>query len=89
MLNCEQKRERVINDERIKIWEEVSAGELPSGKHPDIRCTHCHGAVRVHRKQADHGPIDHVEHLSRQDSENCRGGHYFSGEHRMSSEPVT
>jgi hypothetical protein len=53
-----------------------------------IRCTHCHGAVRVHRQRVAHGPADHVEHLSRADSTSCRGGHYFDGTHRMSSQPV-
>jgi hypothetical protein len=27
--------------------------------------------------------------MSRQDSENCRGGHYFKGEHRRSLQPVS
>jgi hypothetical protein len=89
MLNCEQIVIRVVNGESIKNWEEVLATALPSGTQPDIRCSHCHGEIRVHKRHVNHGPRDHVEHLSRQDSESCRGGHYFNGEHRISSQPVT
>ena len=54
-----------------------------------IRCSHCHGAVRVHRKRKPDGVRDHVEHRSRQDSEHCKAGHYFKGVHAMSLSPVT
>lgn len=88
MLKCEQKRVQIIAGKTSQRWVEVSASELPSGMQPDIRCIHCHGKVRVHRKHVEHGPRDHVEHVSRQDSENCRGGHHFKGKHRMSSQQV-
>jgi len=88
MLKCEQKKGPIIAGEMSQRWVEVFASELPSGMQPNIRCIHCHGMVRVHRKHVEHGPIDHVEHVSRQDSENCRGGHHFKGEHKMSLQPV-
>ena len=88
MLKCEQKRDVTIDGMMSQRWVEVSASELPSGMQPDIRCMHCHGEVRVHRQHVEHGPRDHVEHVSRQDSENCKGGHHFKGEHRMSLQPV-
>lgn len=59
-----------------------------SGSQPGIRCMHCHGRVRVHKQQVANGPADHVEHLEREDSENCRGGSYFKGNHRLSQNPV-
>lgn len=89
MVRCEQRRRSGVDGEGDHTWVEVSASDLPSGEQPDIRCLYCHGRVRVHRQHVPHGPRDHVEHISRQDSENCRGGHYFQGEHRFSTEPVT
>lgn len=57
--------------------------------HTDqVRCAHCSGAVRFHRQRKADGVPDHVEHLSRQDSENCMGGHYFKGVHSPSTQPV-
>lgn len=88
MVNCEQRRRSRVGGEETHTWVEVSASDLPSGGQPDIRCLYCHGRVRVHRRHVPHGPRDHVEHMSRQDSENCRSGHYFQGEHRMSTQPV-
>jgi hypothetical protein len=53
-----------------------------------VRCAHCSGAVRFHRQRKTDGVADHVEHLSRQDSENCKGGYYFKGVHSRSMSPV-
>ncbi len=89
MIKCEKKVVKLVEGKSTEKWVEVFASELPSGEQPDIRCIHCHGKVRVHRQHVEHGPRDHVEHLSRQDSENCKGGHYFGGEHKMSLQPVT
>lgn len=57
----------------------------------EIRCTHCHGEVRIHRQRQKDGPQDHVEHRSGDDARHCRGGAEFRGtdeEHRMSPTPV-
>jgi len=88
MLRCERKALFKIDDAKVWKWVEAEVASLPSGKQAGIRCIHCHGRIRVHKQQVAHGPQDHAEHLSRQDSENCRGGHYFRGEHRMSLQPV-
>ncbi len=88
MLTCERKALFKAGDQKVWKWVETEVADLPSGKQPDIRCMHCHGRVQVHKQNVSHGPQDHVEHRSRQDSEACRGGHYFKGEHRMSSQPV-
>jgi len=89
MLKCERKARFKINDEKVWKWVEVDVAALPSGEQPEIRCIHCHGRVRVHKQNVAHGPQDHAEHMSRQDSENCRGGHYFKGEHKISLQPVS
>ena len=88
MLKCERKALFKINNEKVWKWMESEVASLPSGENPEIRCIHCHGRVRAHKQKVAHGPQDHVEHVSRQDSEHCRGGHYFNGEHRMSLQPV-
>jgi hypothetical protein len=89
MLRCERKAQFKIKDERTWKWVEVEVAALSSGEQPAIRCLHCHGRVRVHKQAVPHGPQDHVEHVSRRDSENCRGGHYFKGEHKMSLQAVS
>lgn len=90
MYDCEAKVLFLDKDTGKKVWrwERREVRTLGDRKDPDIRCMHCHGRVRIHRQQVEHGPMDHVEHLSRADSEHCRGGHYFHGEHRLSQFPV-
>ena len=51
----------------------LSGGKFVKGRKP---------AIGIH-------PQDRVEHLSRQDPEHCRGGHYFKGEHRISLQSVS
>lgn len=55
MIKCEKKEVRIIDGKSIDKWIEVFASELPSGGQPDIRCMHCHGKIRVHRKHVEHG----------------------------------
>jgi hypothetical protein len=69
MLKCERKAPFKINNEKVWRWVEVDVAALPSGEQPKIRCIHCHGQVRVHKRNVAHGPQDHVEHMSHQDSE--------------------
>ena len=89
MTSCEQRKAFLQNGEYVKQWREVSVSMLTSGNKNDIRCRHCHGAVRVHKQQVEHGPTDHVEHLHRQDSENCLGGFHFNGNHQLSANPIS
>lgn len=89
MIECDRRTLYKRNGERVWDWKRVKVADLdPSVTSRDIRCAHCHGKVRLHKQQVDHGPQDHVEHYSRQDSEGCRGGIYFQGTDRMSSNPV-
>lgn len=89
MAHCEQKREYQVGDKREWRWKNVPVSEAVGAAPKDVRCAYCHGAVRIHQQQVGHGPQDHVEHRSRQDSEGCKGGVYFKGEHRMSSQPIS
>lgn len=89
MTRCEQRKEYKVNDGYEWRWKEVPVSEALGAQAADVRCMYCHGAVRIHKQQVNHGPQDHVEHRSRRDSEFCQGGHYFRGEHRMSTQAVT
>lgn len=89
MTQCEKKKLFLRDGKKVEEWHPVEVSSLSSGtERGQIRCIHCHGAVRVHKQQVPHGPVDHVEHRSRQDSERCIGGHYFLGTHKISSSPV-
>lgn len=88
MTRCDHMRRYKVGGEYEWRWKTVGVEEIVGVPKPKIRCAHCHGAVRLHEQQVAHGPRSHVEHRSRQDSEGCRGGHYFLGTHRMSSVPV-
>jgi len=87
MTQCEQKKQFMVNDKREWRWVKVPVSKV-IGPYEAIRCVHCHGAVRLHKQKVDHGPKDHVEHRSRQDSEHCQGGIYFQGKQRLSSQSV-
>lgn len=83
MLMCEVKIE--------ETWETVSATQLPRGTcSPQIRCTHCHGAVRIHKAWTENSPRDHFEHRVWLDSKGCLGGIYHDPKlgHRMSMTPI-
>jgi hypothetical protein len=89
MTRCEQKKEYRIKGQDSWKWVEVAASEIAHVPRERIRCLHCHGAVRFHQQQVAHGPKDHVEHRSRQDSEHCMGGVYYEGPlHQLSTQPV-
>lgn len=90
MYDCEVKRPFVRNGVRGLDWIRLKVRHVDDGA--EVRCMHCHGEVRVHRKRSENGPEDHVEHRSADDSKHCKGGAYFHGtdaEHRMSPKPVT
>lgn len=86
MYDCEVKTPFMENGAKVQKWVTRPVKEASDAK--PIRCAHCKGRVRIHRQQVEHGPADHVEHLSRGDSEHCLGGHYFKGVHRESEAPV-
>jgi hypothetical protein len=85
---CEQKKQFQVGEGREWRWVEVAVSKAFGSTPETIRCLYCHGAVRIHKQQAPDGPQDHVEHRSKQDSENCRAGIYFKGSHKLSSQPV-
>ncbi len=88
MLRCHQRVEYVVEGGREKRWKEVPVSLALDATPDNIRCMHCHGAVQIHRQREPNGPQDHVEHKLRQDSEGCRGGVYYDGNHRLSGFPI-
>lgn len=89
MTKCEQKKQYMVDDKREWRWVPVEVSRVVGTAYEAIRCIHCHGAIRIHKQRVDHGPKDHAEHRSRQDSEHCPGGHYYNGEgRRLSTQPV-
>lgn len=86
MTICDARRQYKIDGKKEWKWVQVPVATLSEGEV--VRCTHCHGKVRIHRQKVENGPQDHVEHPSRVDSENCCGGRNFKGTHSMSSRPV-
>ncbi len=88
MFECEQKKQFMVGENRVWKWVRVSVSSVVGTAYEAVRCLHCHGEVRVHKQKVDHGPQDHVEHRSKQDSEGCKGGMYFKGVERLSTQPV-
>lgn len=94
MYQCQQSKPHVVFDENRKAtnkremrWVTIDASAAPLTA--ELRCVHCHGAVRLHKQKKPKGPADHVEHRDREDSERCKGGVHFIGpEHQMSLRPV-
>ena len=87
MAKCEQKKLFKRDGVRSYQWTEVAVATLPmeAEANREIRCLYCHGKVRIH---AEDGRPEHVEHRSKKDSEHCKAGRHFKGEHRLSASPV-
>jgi hypothetical protein len=88
MMRCEEKRLHKVDGKKEWRWIDVGVGDLSLDGDKAVRCTHCHGEVKLRKQKGVKGAPDHLEHRLRQDSENCQGGHYFLGSHRPSAKPV-
>lgn len=75
IYECEVKRQYLIDGQRVWKWKRAPVSEVRDGE--EVRCYQCEGKVRRHKQRVAHGPQDHVEHISREDSEKCPLGHYF------------
>lgn len=88
MTRCAVKRLYKVEGKKEVRWTEVAVADLPAWDDAEVRCPHCHGAVRIHRQKVATGPQDHAEHRSRADSVTCQSGHQFQGTHQLSLRPV-
>lgn len=57
----------------------VMAVENAIGLNRPIRCARCEGEVRIHRQLSPDGPVAHVEHIHKEDSERCPNGFHYLG----------
>ncbi|MBA3652206.1 MAG: hypothetical protein H0W66_12185 [Chthoniobacterales bacterium] len=88
MMRCEQKRLYKVDGQKVWRWVDMAVVELSPEDTKEVRCMHCHGQIKMPKQKAPSGPQDHVEHKLKKDSETCRGGNHFLGDHRLSSRPV-
>lgn len=91
MTQCEQKRQYMVDEainKREWRWKIVDVARAVLMPQSTIRCMHCRGGLRTRKQRTADGPQHLAEHLLKQDSENCKGGHAFKGTHRMSTQPV-
>jgi hypothetical protein len=84
MTRCQTKRRFKINGVKETRWVEVAVADIVGDEAAEIRCAHCHGAVKLQKAKADRGEEDHVTHRLRVDTDNCQGGRGQG----MSSKPV-
>ncbi len=85
MTRCETKRRFKINGVKESRWVDVAVADIVDADEPAIRCSRCHGAVKLIKKNGTSGSEDHVKHRFRQDTDNCAG---VGGAASLSSRPV-
>lgn len=88
MTQCEEKRLYKVGDKKAWRWVEVPVTAIDGDGKYEIRCMHCHGQVKVKTQRVAGTPAGEVAHRSRVDSEHCRAGDRFAGQHSISSKPV-
>lgn len=89
MIDCEMKKLFKVEGVKSARWivrEVKGLEETPTGG--TIRCRHCRGPVRFYKQKFRDGPVDHVDHVNRVDSEGCAAGAHFKGTHARSATPV-
>jgi hypothetical protein len=74
MTRCQTKRLYKINGVKEWKWVDVAVADLASGVEREIRCTHCHGAVKFDAAKGAVGPHECVKHKLRADADNCQNG---------------
>jgi hypothetical protein len=88
MTRCETKRLYKVNGVKESRWVEVAVADLAGEAEREIRCAHCHGAVKIFPGRADRGTESHVKHRAKVDTDNCQGGRGPQGASGTSSRPV-
>jgi hypothetical protein len=85
MTRCETRRLFKINGVKEARWVDVAVADLAQVDAPQIRCSHCHGAVKLVNGNDERGTEAHVKHRLREDSDNCQGAQGSAG---LSSRPI-
>jgi hypothetical protein len=89
MVECEMKRMFKVDGVKSPRWIVRAVKGMATTPLPGtMRCKHCQGPVRFYKQKFADGPVDHVEHVNRVDSEHCEAGQHFKGTHALSATPV-
>ncbi len=89
MTECELKKIFKVEGVKSARWiVRPVKGMDTTPEAGSIRCKHCYGPVRFYKQKFLDGPVDHVEHVHRVDSESCEAGQHFKGKHSRSATPV-
>jgi hypothetical protein len=75
---CEVKRRRLRDGGGYEpFWKIKEVAMAIADSDTEFRCKDCFGPVKLFRSHKVGGPVPHVEHKDRQDSEYCPAGMYF------------
>ena len=88
MTRCETKRLYKVDGTKAWRWVEVAVADVSGDPAPEIRCLHCHGAVKVNKSKAKADAEPHVTHKARVDTDNCQSGRGAQNGVGLSSKPV-
>jgi hypothetical protein len=79
LYECEVKRRRIraTGAGYEPFWKIKTVAEALVDGDTEFRCKDCHGAVKLHKRHFATGPVPHVEHKLKSDSEFCAGGLLF------------
>ncbi|HVG27228.1 MAG TPA: hypothetical protein VM865_06455 [Acidobacteriaceae bacterium] len=95
LYDCEVKRRRLSSTGRgyEPFWKVKTLEEALVDGDTEFRCKHCHGALKLFKRNSASGPSAYVAHKHRIDSEYCAAGAYFreaadGRATRLSSAPV-
>ena len=91
---CEVKRRRVRATGGYEpFWKVKTITDALDDNDTEFRCKSCGGAVKLYKRRSEDGPIAHIEHKLKSDSEYCAQGLHFlkatdGRQPRTSSSPV-
>jgi len=88
MIEVDAKRTFITPAGKEIKWMRTSAKDALQ-RQLSVRCYLCKGKVILHNSHTANSSQIHAEHVLRIDSENCEGGCYFKGIHKLSATPVT
>ncbi len=94
LYECEVKRRRMKEGGGYEpFWKTKTVADALADADTEFRCKDCGGAVKVFRTHKAGGPLPHVEHKNKADSEYCPAGLHFrkatdGREPKPSADPV-
>jgi hypothetical protein len=83
MNRCQTKRMYKTNGVKETRWVDVDVLDVVNDERAQIRCSHCHGALKFDKGR------EYVMHRLRADADNCQNGRGPQGAEGLSSKPVS